>query len=74
MNSTLKRLSVIAVIAFAAGSGCKTVEPWQRGTLARDDMAWQTDVMDATLKDHIYFSKEASSGGSGASGGGCGCN
>jgi len=26
------------------------------------------------FEEHIYFSKEASKGGSGISGGGCGCN
>jgi hypothetical protein len=30
--------------------------------------------LDATIDDHIYFSKEASSGGRGFGGGGCGCN
>jgi hypothetical protein len=74
MRPFQKRLVGAGFIALTAGAGCETVEPWQRGTLAREDMAWQTDVMDATLKDHIYFSKEASSGGSGAGGGGCGCN
>jgi hypothetical protein len=29
---------------------------------------------DEVLDDHIYFSKEAASGGAGISGGGCGCN
>ena len=62
------------ILAALAAPGCETVEPWQRGTLAREDMAWQPDPMDATLKDHIYFSKEASSGGGQAAGGGCGCN
>jgi hypothetical protein len=30
--------------------------------------------MEAQLRDQIYTSKEASSGGAGAAGGGCGCN
>jgi hypothetical protein len=29
---------------------------------------------DKAVDDHIYFSKEASSGGGGISSGGCGCN
>ena len=32
------------------------------------------DIMDARLRSQIYASKEASSGGAGAAGGGCGCN
>jgi hypothetical protein len=31
-------------------------------------------AVDRALDDHIYFSKEASSGGRGFGGGGCGCN
>ena len=64
----------LALATLMSLIGCETVEPWQRGSLAHEDMAWQTDTMEATLKDHIYFSKEASSGGGGAAGGGCGCN
>jgi hypothetical protein len=30
--------------------------------------------MDSTLRAQQYASKEASSGGAGAAGGGCGCN
>ena len=74
MNAVqLWRSAVIGMIILL-GSGCETVEPWQRGTLARADMQWQPDVMEGTLNDHIYFSKEASSGGGQAAGGGCGCN
>ena len=31
-------------------------------------------AVDHALDEHIYFSKEASSGGQGVGGGGCGCN
>lgn len=63
-------------LAFALTTlvACETVQPWERGTLAKDEMQWQTDVMESKLRDHIYYSKEASSGGGGAAGGGCGCN
>ncbi len=50
------------------------VKAWERGTLSRDDMQLVTDDMDLSIDDHIYFSKEASTGGSGIQGGGCGCN
>jgi hypothetical protein len=64
----------IAMAVAVAVSGCATVKPWQRGTLARDDMQLVTAPLQASLDDHIYFSKEASSGGRGFGGGGCGCN
>ena len=63
----------VPVMALLLGA-CETVQPWERGSLARDDMQWQPDVMEARLKAHTYFSKEGSSGGDGAAGGGCGCN
>lgn len=56
-------------------TGCATqVAPWERGVLAREEMQLDADPVDAALDDHIYFSKEASSGGRGFGGGGCGCN
>ena len=55
-------------------SACGTVQPWERGTLAKNEMQWQPDIMEANLRNQIHASKEASSGGDGAAGGGCGCN
>jgi len=75
MNKTtmIKVATVTAVILL---SGCSSlgVEPWQRDLLAKDEMALTAAPLDAALDDHIYFSKEASSGGRGFGGGGCGCN
>jgi hypothetical protein len=59
----------VAVLA-----GCAGVEPWERDVLARPDMQIVSDPLEAAVDDHIYFSKEASSGGQGFGGGGCGCN
>jgi len=57
-------------------SGCSTmgVEPWKRDLLAKDSMQLVPDYFDNFYDEHIYFSKEASSGGQGVGGGGCGCN
>jgi len=57
-------------------SGCTSlgVKPWQRDILARPDMQLGADPLDAAIDDHLYFSKEASSGGRSFAGGGCGCN
>lgn len=62
------------VLMLLALCACETVQPWERGTLARDEMQWQDDVMESTLRKQTHASKEASSGGGGAAGGGCGCN
>jgi hypothetical protein len=69
-NPALK-LVLLAALA-AAATACTTVEPWERDLHARADM--QPNARDAALDDHLYFSKEASSGGRGFAGGGCGCN
>lgn len=57
-------------------SGCSSmgVEPWERNILAKPEMALDSDPLTSALDDHIYFSKEASSGGRSFGGGGCGCN
>jgi|TARA_B100000959_G_C14967685_1_gene618461 hypothetical protein len=67
----LRYLLMFSLILLA---GCNQVRPWERGYLAREEMAWEVDVLEGALNDHIFFSKEASSGGASAAGGGCGCN
>ncbi|WP_369600811.1 DUF4266 domain-containing protein [Hahella sp. SMD15-11] len=70
----MKSFVVCACLVSALLAGCAEVKPWQRGELARTEMAFDPDAMQSSLKDHVYFSKEASSGGATAGGGGCGCN
>ena len=73
MNSRI--IQALTLLACAAmSSGCAGVQPWDRDILARDDMQLVSDPIKAASDDHIYFSKEASSGGRGFGGGGCGCN
>ena len=76
MTGIRGRLIVCAALAAtgAALGGCSGVEPWQRDVLARPDMQIVADPLEAAADEHIYFSKEASSGGQGFGGGGCGCN
>jgi hypothetical protein len=65
-----------ALVVAVALAGCSTIgiRPWERDVLARPDMALNAAPVDAALDDHIYFSREAASGGRGFGGGGCGCN
>ena len=74
---------IIIIALLLAVSGCETisnmsvkeeVKPWEKDILAEDTMQIPRDSMQSYLDDHIFFSKEASSGGSGVGGGGCGCN
>ncbi len=64
------------LLAAMAVSGCAPVgvKPWERDLLAAPQMQLNADPISAGLDDHIYFSREASSGGRGFGGGGCGCN
>jgi hypothetical protein len=62
------------LVALCGGCAGMYVEPWDRDVLARKDMQLDPYPVEAALDDHIYFSKEASSGGRGFGGGGCGCN
>jgi hypothetical protein len=75
-NRNWRLFSVGVALAAAAGSlaGCAGVEAWDRDVLARPDMQIVNDAIEAASDEHIYFSKEASSGGQGFGGGGCGCN
>ena len=65
---------VLAAASLLGGCASLGVKPWQRDVLARQDMQLDSDPLDAAIDDHLYFSKEASSGGRGFAGGGCGCN
>ena len=74
MNESSLRRVVAAVGVTLLLGGCAGVQPWDRDVLARPDMQIVSDPIEAAADDHIYFSKEASSGGQGFGGGGCGCN
>jgi thiol-disulfide isomerase/thioredoxin len=66
--------SVTAAAPAPPGKHRLGVRPWQRGILSQRDMRLDADPLDLATDDHIYFSKEASSGGRSFGGGGCGCN
>ena len=69
------RLAAIVLLAFALGACATTpVQPWQKGILAKRSMALEPDPLKSRFENHLYFGKEAASGGEGVGGGGCGCN
>ena len=67
---------ILIVGAAVVASGCASlgVKPWQRDLLSRQDMQLSGNAVYDAIDDHLYFSKEASSGGRSFAGGGCGCN
>lgn len=75
----LTRRAAWIVLALSVGGlfgGCASmnVEPWDRDLLAEKPMSFNPEPMLGAVDQHIYFSKEASTGGQEVGGGGCGCN
>jgi hypothetical protein len=74
---TLRHMSILWLLSSTVmAGGCVSlgVKPWQRDVLAREEMQLDANPLDVAIDDHLYFSKEASSGGRSFAGGGCGCN
>jgi hypothetical protein len=71
MKKTLVLVLMTSVLGACSSLG---VKPWERDLLAKKSMQFDAYPVDSGLDDHIYFSKEAASGGRGFGGGGCGCN
>ena len=67
---------VCGISAVLLLSGCAALDPkpWDKDLMARREMLPDTHPFLTAAEDHIYFSREASSGGRGFAGGGCGCN
>jgi len=77
---SISRLVVLLVLAGAAlaGGGCSvskwTVRPHQRELLADRIMQLDAEAQERAAEEHILSNREGAVGGSGTSGGGCGCN
>ena len=67
-------LSLVLAAGLLGVTGCTHVKPWQRGTLADSVMRADRDPLGTMMDEHVFFSREAASGGRGVGGGGCGCN
>lgn len=69
-----KGLSVLLAVLLLALSGCATVAPQQRAILADPTMQFDSEAKDDAALHHAMDNREGSMGGTGVSGGGCGCN
>ena len=71
-------LVICSAVALSAVSACSPalvrVKPYERGVLAKPVMADSLDPLQKAMTEHAYFSREATYGGGGVGGGGCGCN
>ncbi len=67
----------ILIIVFFLGiglSGCTTVSPWERGILAKSEMALDPNPLQSYMRAHNFGSREAgASTSTTGDGGGCGC-
>ncbi len=72
----LKRLFILGLtgIALLTLSACANVAAWERGYLAKPQMAIDPNPLQHHIQLHNYFSREAAaSTHSTDGGGGCGC-
>lgn len=73
-NRCFINISLLVAIVLMTGCSSWGVKPWERDLLAKKSMQLNAYPLETATDDHTYFSKEASSGGRGFGGGGCGCN
>jgi hypothetical protein len=64
----------LLLLSFLFIAGCTSVAPYQRGYLARPDMALEAGLGNTKALEKTFSAKEAASGGASVGGGGCGCN
>lgn len=78
MNKLNRRaISCCAMLAVTSllNGGCATSgQICTKPPVAAEELQLDKQLSKEIIDDHIYFSKEASSGGRSFGGGGCGCN
>lgn len=70
--SALKWL--LPAAALLCLQACQPVEPWERGNLAKPQMAVDPNATHSALRAHTFATRESASAATSAAGGGCGCN
>ena len=69
------RLILLAPLAAALlSTGCAVVKPYEREILSLKPMDGKHESIEDKFRQHWGESREGSSGGYAAAGGGCGCN
>jgi hypothetical protein len=75
----MRKLRLLYLLgALGLVSACGSIQPWvkpyERDHLADPIMTWDRDAISSAYMDHVQEAREGSRGGTGAAGGGCGCN
>jgi hypothetical protein len=70
----MRLLDFLILLLVVMVSGCVSVAPWERGILAKPQMALDPNPLQTGTRMHNYGSREAgASTNSEGGGGGCGC-
>jgi hypothetical protein len=77
-RAPLDAIKILLIGAALFVSGCSmskwTVKPHQRELLADRIMQLDADAQERSAEEHVLANREGAIGGTGTSGGGCGCN
>ena len=73
MNTSNPAKFLFLAIMLLALTACSSVAAWERGNLAKPQMALDPSPMQSSMRDHIYGSREAAGAIAAGGGGGCGC-
>ncbi len=73
-KSLLFVMGAAITASLLGGCGAATTKACRVPMLAGAEMQLDRRLNDDVIADHVYFSKEGSSGGRSFGGGGCGCN
>ena len=77
-SQSFSKLKLMLLAGALLVGGCSiskwTVKPHQRELLADKIMQLDADQQERSAEEHILANREGAIGGTGTSGGGCGCN
>jgi hypothetical protein len=65
---------ILCISAVPGFTGCAPIQPWERGNLAKPQIALDPYPLQTAVSQHNYSSREVISAENNAQGGGCGCN
>jgi hypothetical protein len=74
MRQALVSATLLAAALGIGGCAATAVKPWDRDLMAQPKMRLVPRPLETAVDDHVYFSKEGSTGGLDVASGGCGCN
>ena len=73
-RSSSDRALVVVLLLGALAGGCVSVRPEDKELLADPSMTFGGEGPVGAQREHAHNNREASFGGGGVTGGGCGCN